>query len=108
MIKSAIFDVDGTLIDSMPVWHNCGVRYLKSIGIKAEPGLGDFLFTQTNQSGAIYMVGGPDTRFYNCTLTNNSGALVPKATTVKPTTKGDIPKRTAKDELPFTRKSAPK
>lgn len=56
MIKSAIFDVDGTLIDSMPVWHNCGVRYLKSIGIKAEPGLGDFLFTQTNQSGAIYMV----------------------------------------------------
>ena len=56
MIKGAILDVDGTLIDSMPVWHNCGVRYLESIGIKAEPGLGDFLFTQTNASGARYMV----------------------------------------------------
>ena len=44
----------------------------------------------------------------DCTLTSNSGALVPNATTVKPTTKGDIPKRTASDELPFTRKSAPK
>ena len=52
----AILDVDGTLLDSMGVWHNCGVRYLKSIGIKAEPGLGDFLFTQTNESGAVYMV----------------------------------------------------
>lgn len=56
MISGAILDVDGTLIDSMPVWHNCGVRYLKSIGIEAEPGLGDFLFTQTNASGAVYMV----------------------------------------------------
>ena len=56
MISGAIFDVDGTLLDSMPVWHNCGVRYLKSIGIEAEPGLGDFLFTQTNESGAVYMV----------------------------------------------------
>ncbi|MBR2546827.1 MAG: HAD family phosphatase [Eubacterium sp.] len=56
MISGAIFDVDGTLLDSMPVWHNCGVRYLESIGVKAEPGLGDFLFTQTNASGAVYMV----------------------------------------------------
>lgn len=56
MIKGAIFDVDGTLLDSMPVWHNCGVRFLESIGIEAEPGLGDFLFTQTNESGAVYMV----------------------------------------------------
>ena len=56
MISGAIFDVDGTLLDSMPVWHNCGVRYLASLGIEAEPGLGDFLFTQTNETGAIYMV----------------------------------------------------
>ena len=56
MIQGAIFDVDGTLLDSMSVWHNCGVRYLAKLGIKAEPGLGDFLFTQTNETGAIYMV----------------------------------------------------
>ena len=56
MIGGAIFDVDGTLLDSMPVWHGCGVRYLKSIGIEAEPGLSEFLFTQTNETGAVYMV----------------------------------------------------
>ena len=56
MISGAIFDVDGTLLDSMPVWHDCGVRYLASLGIEAEPGLGDYLFTQTNESGAVYMV----------------------------------------------------
>lgn len=56
MIEGAIFDVDGTLFDSMGVWHNCGVRFLAKLGIEAEPGLGDFLFTQTNETGAIYMV----------------------------------------------------
>ena len=28
MIKGAIFDIDGTLLDSMPVWENAGARYL--------------------------------------------------------------------------------
>lgn len=56
LMDGAIFDVDGTIIDSMETWHGCGVRYLRSIGIEAEPGLSDFLFTQTNETGAIYMV----------------------------------------------------
>lgn len=56
MIKGAILDVDGTILDSMGSWHDTGVRYLASIGIEAEPGLGDFLFTQTNYAGAVYMV----------------------------------------------------
>ena len=55
-LKGAILDVDGTLIDSMPVWHNCGARYLAGLGIEAEPGLGDYLFTQTNESGAYYLI----------------------------------------------------
>ncbi len=37
MIRSAIFDADGTLIDSMPIWHDVGARYLKSIGVDNLP-----------------------------------------------------------------------
>ncbi len=34
MLKSAIFDMDGTLLDSMSVWDDMGERYLRSIGIE--------------------------------------------------------------------------
>ena len=40
-------------------------------------------------------------------LTTNSGIEVPNATTVKPMTKSDMPKRLAMAEAPSTRKSAP-
>lgn len=43
MIKGAIFDVDGTLLDSMGIWKDVGVRYLNSIGVEAEPDLGTIL-----------------------------------------------------------------
>jgi hypothetical protein len=43
----------------------------------------------------------------DCTLTTSSGALVPNATTVSPTTKGEIPIPTANREAPRTRSSAP-
>lgn len=33
-IEGAIFDVDGTLLDSMPVWETLGENYLLSRGIK--------------------------------------------------------------------------
>ena len=42
------------------------------------------------------------------TLTTNSGALVPNATTVSPTTSGLMPKRMASSEDPLTNHSAPK
>ena len=32
-IKAAIFDVDGTLLDSMPYWKDAGKIFLESIGI---------------------------------------------------------------------------
>lgn len=37
MIHGAIFDADGTLIDSMPIWHDVGARYLRSIGVEDIP-----------------------------------------------------------------------
>lgn len=38
MIKGIIFDVDGTLLDSMHIWGGLGKRYLSYVGIEAKPG----------------------------------------------------------------------
>lgn len=56
-VKGGIFDVDGTLLDTMGTWHDCGARYLmKRFGIEAEPDLGDKLFADTATSGAAYII----------------------------------------------------
>ena len=54
MIRGVIFDVDGVLLNSMPVWENLGELYLKGRGIAAEKGLGEKLFTMSLEEGAQY------------------------------------------------------
>lgn len=54
-VLGAIFDVDGTLLDSMPVWENIGERYLTSLGITAKNGLKDVLHTMSLEQGAGYL-----------------------------------------------------
>jgi thiamine-phosphate diphosphorylase len=39
VMQGAIFDLDGTLVDSMPYWENIAADYLKSIGITPKSGL---------------------------------------------------------------------
>jgi len=39
MIRGAIFDADGTLLDSMPIWSGVGSGYLRTLGIEAEEDL---------------------------------------------------------------------
>lgn len=56
MIKGVIFDVDGTLLDSMPVWSNLGELYLRTLGIEAEKNLGEELSTMSLQQGADYLI----------------------------------------------------
>lgn len=51
----AIFDVDGTLLDSMPIWENAGGKYLQTLGIVARPELGEILFPMSMEDAAAYM-----------------------------------------------------
>lgn len=55
MIRGAIFDVDGTLLDSMAIWEDAGARYLKGLGIQAQEDLGKLLFSMSLHEGAAYM-----------------------------------------------------
>lgn len=55
MIRGAIFDVDGTLMDSMEIWEDAGECYLMQMGITPEPGLSKILFTMSVEEGAVYL-----------------------------------------------------
>lgn len=56
MIRGVIFDVDGVLLNSMPVWENLGEIYLEHLGIEAEKGLGETLFAMSLEEGADYLI----------------------------------------------------
>lgn len=55
MIRGAIFDIDGTLLDSMPIWNDCGAVYLRKLGVTQEPGLGELLFPMTLEQSSAYL-----------------------------------------------------
>ena len=55
MIKGAIFDIDGVLLDSMIIWTDLGERYLRSIGKEPEEGLTEKLFSMSLEQGAEYL-----------------------------------------------------
>lgn len=55
MIKFAIFDLDGTLLDSSKMWQTLGERYLEMLGKKPENGLADKLNEMTLLTGAQFL-----------------------------------------------------
>ena len=55
MIDRVIFDADGTLLDSMPVWMTAGIRYLKTLGLIPEPDLPQKLLPLSMFETASYL-----------------------------------------------------
>ena len=51
-LQSAIFDMDGTLLDSMHIWNDLGPNLLRSMGIEPAPDLGARLMVLTMREGA--------------------------------------------------------
>ena len=56
MIRGAIFDLDGTLLDSNPYWAKAPVEYLASFGKRAAPDLTKTLFPMTVPEATAYMI----------------------------------------------------
>lgn len=55
MIRGAIFDLDGTLLDSMPVWEHASETYLMRKGIHVKERLSEVLFSMSMRQGAEYV-----------------------------------------------------
>lgn len=55
-IRGAIFDMDGTLIDSMKMWENIASEYLIQQGIVPEENLGKVLKNMSLQQGTEYVI----------------------------------------------------
>lgn len=55
MIKAVIMDIDGTLLDSMPIWEDLGKRYLASLGIQANAHLNTILFPMSFDEATHYL-----------------------------------------------------
>lgn len=54
MIKGAIFDLDGTLLDSMSMWETIGETYLRSIGYEPKENLAETFKTLSLYQAACY------------------------------------------------------
>lgn len=54
-MKYVIFDLDGTLLDSMPVWVDLGETVLKSMGIIADEELNKRFKTMTLMQSSVYL-----------------------------------------------------
>lgn len=53
MINGAIFDCDGTLLDTMPLWRQAAAKYLSGLNIEVDQSLGRKFFEMTLQESAI-------------------------------------------------------
>ena len=54
MIEGVIFDADGTLIDSMPMWKNLDIEFLDSVGVVPDEGYTDVVNKMTLVEGVTY------------------------------------------------------
>ena len=55
MIRGAIFDLDGVLLDSLGIWYDLGARYVLSMGMQPVSGMSETLFSMSMEQGAVYL-----------------------------------------------------
>lgn len=55
-MEGAIFDLDGTLLDSMSIWDTVGEKYLRSIGYEPKENLNETLKTMSLRQAAWYYI----------------------------------------------------
>ena len=55
MIRGAIFDLDGVLLDSLGIWYDLGARYILSMGMQPVSGMSETLFSMSMEQGAVYL-----------------------------------------------------
>lgn len=55
-IEGAVFDLDGTLLDSMYIWSEIGLKFLKSEGITPPPGAADEFVKLSLVQAAEYFI----------------------------------------------------
>ena len=55
MLQGAIFDLDGTLLDSMHIWAHLGENYLRNIGCMPTPDLSRQLRTMSKYDAACFL-----------------------------------------------------
>lgn len=55
-MKAAIFDADGTLIDSMDAWDGIGRKYLKTLGIDADESVDKVIEIMSFADSCAYMI----------------------------------------------------
>ena len=54
-IKGAIFDIDGTLLDSLHVWRIATERFLEGVGCKADAEMGRALKVMSLEEGCVFL-----------------------------------------------------
>lgn len=56
MMRGAIFDIDGTLLDSMSIWDTIGESYLRSIGYEPKENLNERFKNMSLHQAACYYI----------------------------------------------------
>ncbi|MBE6795067.1 MAG: HAD family phosphatase [Ruminococcaceae bacterium] len=75
-IDGAIFDLDGTVLDSMHIWSEIGLLFLKNKGIEPPPGVEDEFVKMSMVQAAEYYIKNIDPKATVTEIVNEVNALV--------------------------------